>query len=79
MILLVDFKVFTFLFVFLQDKFNISCVSNTGIQELMRCIRSQTESLISGLPGRELAAMQLGLAHRLANILANLSSSKSFQ
>ena len=45
----------------------------------MRCIRSQTESLISGLPGRELAAMQLGLAHRLANILAFLSSKFIFK
>ena len=50
-------------FVF-QDKLNLSCVSNSSIQELMRCIRAQTESLITGLPGKELTAMQLGLAHR---------------
>lgn len=31
----------------------------------MRCIRSQMESLIVGLPDRELSAMSLGLAHRL--------------
>ena len=48
----------------LQEKMNLGCVSNSAIQELMRCIRGQMDSLISGLPGKELAAMALGLAHR---------------
>ena len=48
----------------LQDKMNMSCVSSSAVQELMRCIRGQMDSLITGLPQRELSAMALGLAHR---------------
>lgn len=48
----------------LQDKFNFTCVADTKVQELMRCIRTQMNSLIEGLPDKELAAMSLGLAHR---------------
>ena len=47
-----------------QDKLDLNCVANSSVQELMRCIRAQTASLITGLPERELSAMALGLAHR---------------
>lgn len=60
----------------IKDKLNISCVSNSAIQELMRCIRSQTESLISGLPHKELAAMSLGLAHSLSRYKLKFSPDK---
>lgn len=36
----------------IKEKLNISCVSNTAVSELMRCIRSQAESLIGSLPPR---------------------------
>lgn len=48
-----------------QDKLELSCVHSSAVAELMRCIRSQMESLISGLPPKEMSAMSLGLAHRL--------------
>lgn len=48
----------------IKDKLSLQCVSNTNVQELMRCIRSQADSLIAGLPKKEMAAMALGLAHR---------------
>lgn len=47
-----------------QEKFNLGCVANNNIQELMRCIRAQADGLISSLPEKELTAMSLGLAHR---------------
>jgi len=47
-----------------QEKLQLSCVYNSAVAELMRCIRSQMESLITGLPSKELSAMSLGLAHR---------------
>lgn len=47
-----------------QDKLDLSCVHSPAVAELMRCIRGQMESLISGLPPREMSAMSLGLAHR---------------
>jgi len=50
----------------LQEKLSLHCVSNSAVQELMRCIRSQMDSLLTGLPQSELSAMSLGLAHRSA-------------
>lgn len=35
----------------------------------MRCIRSQADSLIAGLPKKEMTAMALGLAHRYLQFL----------
>lgn len=43
---------------------DVSCVHSPAVAELMRCIRSQMEGLITGLPPKELSAMSLGLAHR---------------
>ncbi|XP_025106341.1 nucleolar protein 58-like [Pomacea canaliculata] len=60
----------------IKDKFQFSCVSNSAIQELMRCIRSQMESLIVGLPDRELSAMSLGLAHSLSRYKLKFSPDK---
>ena len=51
-----------------QEKFNISCVANSNVQELMRGIRTQMDSLIS-LPTKEMSAMALGLAHRYILLL----------
>ncbi|KAG5347204.1 NOP58 protein, partial [Acromyrmex charruanus] len=50
----------------IKDKLQLSCVSNTVVQELMRCIRSQLDSLISGMTEKERTAMTLGLAHSLS-------------
>ncbi|KAL0280525.1 UNVERIFIED_CONTAM: hypothetical protein PYX00_001791 [Menopon gallinae] len=50
----------------IKDKLSLQCVSNTNVQELMRCIRSQADSLIAGMPKKELTAMALGLAHSLS-------------
>lgn len=61
----------------IKDKFSlIQCVSNTGVQELMRCIRSQSESLLAGLPKKELTAMTLGLAHSLSRYKLKFSPDK---
>lgn len=59
-----------------KEKFNVSVVSNTSVQELMRCIRSQTESLLSGLPKKEFTAMALGLAHSLSRYKLKFSPDK---
>lgn len=60
----------------IKDKFNISCVANSSIQELMRCIRSQVDSLITGLPKKEMTAMALGLAHSLSRYKLKFSPDK---
>lgn len=60
----------------IKDKLNLQCVSNTSVQELMRCIRSQMDSLIAGLPKKELTAMSLGLAHSLSRYKLKFSPDK---
>merc|ERR1711962_1032761 len=54
----------------------LSCEANSKVSELMRCIRSQASGLISGLPDKELAAMELGLAHSLSRYKLKFSPDK---
>uniref|UniRef100_A0A0K8UU13 Nucleolar protein 58 n=1 Tax=Bactrocera latifrons TaxID=174628 RepID=A0A0K8UU13_BACLA len=60
----------------IKDKLAVPCVYNTGVQELMRCIRQQADSLLSGLPKREMTAMALGLAHSLSRYKLKFSPDK---
>lgn len=60
----------------IKDKLSLSCVSNTAVQELMRCIRSQLDGLLSGLPKKEMTAMALGLAHSLSRYKLKFSPDK---
>nr|CAD7448434.1 unnamed protein product [Timema bartmani] len=60
----------------IKDKLNLSCLSNTSVQELMRCIRSQMDGLLAGLPKKEMAAMALGLAHSLSRYKLKFSPDK---
>uniref|UniRef100_A0A8W7Q322 Nucleolar protein 58 n=1 Tax=Anopheles coluzzii TaxID=1518534 RepID=A0A8W7Q322_ANOCL len=60
----------------IKDKMSLQCVANTSVQELMRCIRTQSESLLSGLPKKEMTAMSLGLAHSLSRYKLKFSPDK---
>lgn len=60
----------------IKDKLSLQCVSNTAVMELMRCIRTQSENLLSGLPKREMTAMALGLAHSLSRYKLKFSPDK---
>ncbi|KAJ8003344.1 hypothetical protein DPEC_G00147350 [Dallia pectoralis] len=60
----------------IKEKLNLSCVHNTAVAELMRGIRTQMESLITGLPPREISAMSLGLAHSLSRYKLKFSPDK---
>nr|XP_022905088.1 nucleolar protein 58 [Onthophagus taurus] len=60
----------------IKEKFSLQCLSNSPVQELMRCIRSQLDSLISGLPKKENTAMMLGLAHSLSRYKLKFSPDK---
>lgn len=42
----------------------------------MRCIRSQVDGLIGGLPKQEMSAMALGLAHSLSRYKLKFSPDK---
>lgn len=60
----------------IKEKMDVSCVHSPAVSELMRCIRSQMESLITGLPAREISAMSLGLAHSLSRYKLKFSPDK---
>ncbi|XP_070786713.1 nucleolar protein 58 isoform X2 [Enoplosus armatus] len=60
----------------IKDKLDLSCVHSPAVAELMRCIRGQMESLITGLPPREISAMSLGLAHSLSRYKLKFSPDK---
>ncbi|XP_068165478.1 nucleolar protein 58 isoform X2 [Antennarius striatus] len=60
----------------IKEKLDVSCVYSPAVAELMRCIRSQMESLITGLPPREISAMSLGLAHSLSRYKLKFSPDK---
>ncbi|XP_015177781.1 PREDICTED: nucleolar protein 58 [Polistes dominula] len=60
----------------IKEKLQLSCVNNTNVQELMRCIRSQVDGLLAGLPKKEMAAMALGLAHSLSRYKLKFSPDK---
>lgn len=60
----------------IKDKLDLSCVHSPAVAELMRCIRSQVESLVTGLPAKEMSAMSLGLAHSLSRYKLKFSPDK---
>jgi len=60
----------------IKEKLEISCVADSKIGELMRCIRSQASGLITGLPDKEMSAMELGLAHSLSRYKLKFSPDK---
>ncbi|XP_074520720.1 nucleolar protein 58 isoform X1 [Halichoeres trimaculatus] len=60
----------------IKEKLDVSCIHSPAVAELMRCIRSQMESLITGLPPKEISAMSLGLAHSLSRYKLKFSPDK---
>lgn len=60
----------------IKDKFNVHCMSNNAVTELMRCIRSQADNLVKELTKKEITAMALGLAHSLSRYKLKFSSDK---
>jgi len=60
----------------IKEKLEMSCIYDSKVAELMRCIRSQASGLISGLPDKEMTAMELGLAHSLSRYKLKFSPDK---
>jgi len=60
----------------IKDKIDLNCVASSNVSELMRCIRSQLDSLVGTLPQKEIAAMSLGLAHSLSRYKLKFSPDK---
>ena len=60
----------------IKAKLDIKCVYDATILELMRGIRGQLESLVTGLSSAEAASMQLGLSHPLCRYKLKFSPDK---
>ncbi len=60
----------------IQGKLDLQCVHDSKISELMRCIRSQADGLVSGIQDKEMTAMSLGLAHSLSRYKLKFSPDK---
>ncbi|XP_005097537.1 nucleolar protein 58 isoform X2 [Aplysia californica] len=61
----------------LKKEFDLNCVTNSSVQELMRNIRSQLDSFISPMvEASHLAQMSLGLAHSLGRYRLKFSPDK---
>ena len=61
----------------IQEKLGITCKTGEKVNELMRCIRFQMHSLISGLEDTaQYRQMQLGLAHSVSRYKLSFSSDK---
>jgi len=60
----------------IKEKLDLECVYDSKVMELMRCIRSQAAGLISGVADKDMAAMELGLAHSLGRYKLKFSPDK---
>ena len=60
----------------ITEKLGIECKTGERANELLRCIRFQTVSLLEGLDEKELKNMSLGLAHTMSRYTLSFSSEK---
>nr|CAB3264405.1 nucleolar protein 58 [Phallusia mammillata] len=60
----------------IKEKVNLPCIYSPAVQEVMRGIRAHVDSLITGLPARDMTAMALGLAHSLSRYKLKFSPDK---
>ncbi|KAJ1962839.1 Nucleolar protein 58 [Dipsacomyces acuminosporus] len=60
----------------ISKKLGINVVADSSVNELYRGIRSQIESLLTGIPAADMAAMELGLSHSLSRYKLKFSPDK---
>jgi nucleolar protein 58 len=60
----------------LKEEMEIQCVNNDLVMEVFRGIRTQIDSLLSGVEEGALRAMQLGLSHSLSRYKLKFSADK---
>lgn len=60
----------------ITEKLGISCKTGEQANELLRCIRFQMSSLLTGITDGELKQMQLGLAHSVSRYKLSFTSEK---
>ncbi|CEG37473.1 Ribosome biogenesis protein-Nop58p/Nop5p [Plasmopara halstedii] len=60
----------------IKEKLSIACVNDTAVNEIMRGIRANMDTLITGLEDDDLKAMTLGLSHSLSRYKLKFSADK---
>jgi nucleolar protein 58 len=60
----------------IKEKLNLQCVYDSTVLELIRGIRSQLDTLISGLSSADASQMKLGLSHSLCRYKLKFSPDK---
>eukprot|EP00761_Pharyngomonas_kirbyi_P011862 gb/GECH01011888.1/.p1 GENE.gb/GECH01011888.1/~~gb/GECH01011888.1/.p1 ORF type:complete len:662 (+),score=202.51 gb/GECH01011888.1/:1-1986(+) len=60
----------------ISEKLKIPCIYDSSIQELMRGIREQLDTLLSGVAQENLQAMSVGLSHSLSRYKLKFSPDK---
>ena len=60
----------------LKEKMDIQCVNDNKVMEVFRGIRSQMDTLLSGVEDGALRSMQLGLSHSLSRYKLKFSADK---
>jgi nucleolar protein 58 len=60
----------------IKENLGVKCVSDNAVAELMRGIRSQLDSLLTGMPEGDVKAMKLGLSHSMARYKLKFSPDK---
>lgn len=60
----------------ITEKLGITCKTGEKTHELIRCIRFQMESLLTGVDEKELNQMNLGLAHSVSRYKLSFTSEK---
>jgi len=60
----------------IKEKLEIQCVFDDSVQQLMRGLRNQMESLVEGTSSSEMRSMQIGLAHSLSRYKLKFSPDK---
>eukprot|EP00640_Fibrocapsa_japonica_P001963 CAMPEP_0113939314 /NCGR_PEP_ID=MMETSP1339-20121228/5646_1 /TAXON_ID=94617 /ORGANISM="Fibrocapsa japonica" /LENGTH=536 /DNA_ID=CAMNT_0000942783 /DNA_START=145 /DNA_END=1755 /DNA_ORIENTATION=- /assembly_acc=CAM_ASM_000762 len=59
-----------------KDKLDIQCVNDSKVMELMRGVRQQMETLLSGVSEHDMRATRLGLSHSLSRYKLKFSADK---
>ncbi|CAI5726353.1 unnamed protein product [Hyaloperonospora brassicae] len=60
----------------IKEKLSIACVNDSAVHEIMRGIRANMDTLITGLEDDDLKAMTLGLSHSLSRYKLKFSADK---
>lgn len=60
----------------IKDKLSIQCINDSSVSELMRGIRLQLDTLLTGVGEGNIKAMRLGLSHSLSRYKLKFSADK---